>query len=467
MRAIRVVGAAGTDPTREAAAEKASIYQVYFQRGRKLIPAEWNEIGSVAAERDRVIVSGVAQPGFSVRGTLANPSGFTLHIPSDWGVLGGEVVRLDRGDGGGNDLVLPDPPLVGQRDDAVYLEAYFVEVSAIGVADATSHALPVNGHTGAGTDLATDPAYALKDPEVAGAETTRRFTVRWRLRCTTGIDVVLHPRGLGDPGCYGQGDAGSPVVAYPFVHPGDDGDLFAYEAGDGSPAAALAFVAVAGFTLGLPIAVLRRTAGDTTLPLITDVRRGVSRVPESVQAASQLTDIEYIFPRGTYTVGRGSGEVNLWRQALLGAGGYGGIGFWSIAGATLDTPLTSFFPLFPSGYTLAPGYKLRARVYGLCIRAPANGADSEVAGGPVTFGLRLRAPNQVYGGAVTSATWTLTRGVDVNGTIQRLEDILPPFDVATDGTHDGLWVIEFFCDTAGANIWNTAGIALKLTVTTA
>lgn len=447
MRAIHLVGDPTVDPSREAAAEGASLRQVYFQKQRSLVPAEWNLIGTVAAERDSLVLAGVGRPGFAKRGTLTNPSGFVLHLPRDFAIAGGEVVEIDDGTLGGASVTLDAPPTSGTRDDAVYLEVYHVEVAALGTPDATSKALPTRGGAG-GTDLASDAAYALKDPEVPSPETTRRIQVRWRLRVTPGIDAVAHPRGVGDPLCTGQGAAGAPVGGATFVHPDDD--LGHYRAGTGTLGDAAAFGTVAGYTWAIPVAVCHREAGETAITTIADARRG-SSVGEAVAVAT--ADVQHILNQGTYNVGQI--EQNTWKQIVNGGiGPGGGVGPWNLAGVTTADAVTCFFPLFPSKYLLAPGYKLRAQVYGLSLAPPEGGGG--------TYGLRLRAPGRPFGESSTQAQWTLGAGA-----IQRLEAIMPPFDLALDGSQDGLWIVEGFTSVAGANAFNTTGVWLKIAVVTA
>lgn len=101
-------------------------------------------------------------------------------------------------DGSGNNgsadsaVVLPAPPTYGVREDLVFLEAWFQEVSsAAGVGGATDAQVYRYGGANSGT-LANDLMDNRKN-----AETTRRVQLRWRIRTVSGVDFSKFPEGVG------------------------------------------------------------------------------------------------------------------------------------------------------------------------------------------------------------------------------------------------------------------------------
>jgi hypothetical protein len=450
----RVNGDPTRPPSRIPGTDPANLDGLIFQRRSMPAPDDFTAIGQVAADRARRLAATIATPGFATAETLT-VAGFDLTLPVCRALVGDEPVRVGGGADGTDDNVVPfgAPPGGGTRRDVLLLESWVAEVAPIGASDgATSQALPVAGGLG-NPNLAGDARFAIRNPAISG-ETTRRTQVRWRLRVAEGVDLTTYPDALGDPTILGRGDAAAPVLGKPFGAVPHRPTL--YRAGDGSLADAASFANATGYTFALPIVALLRTAGETALTLTgaIDLRRPiVARV--GVATAQSVV----VLSRGNYSVGTMPGETTTWRQP--GGGNADAPTPDTIAGADDDTPLTGAFPLFPSDFDLPPGWRLRGQLCGVVWRQ--RSADDTATH---SFGIRVRAPSQVYGEAASSGTWTLTASASL-GSTARVEDHLDEFALVADGSDDGLWVVELYTDQAGPNNWDTAGVYLRIWATNA
>lgn len=443
----QVIGDPAKDHDRVLKTGLANFDSVLFQRDQYHSADEFVLAGQIAADRARRLAATLGTPGWSTIEPVT-VSGLALTLPVCRALIGDEPVRVGTGATGAdpNVLTFPAAPGSGSRYDLLFLESWVAEVGSVGSADPTSKAIPLAGGVG-NPDLAAGGDYAVKNPEI-GEETARRLQVRWRLRVVAGVDLAGYPAGVDDPAISAQGDAGGPVAGHAFAALADRGNM--YRAGDGSAAAATALGSATGHVWALPCLALLRTAGESALTLDghKDLRKAlVSRV--GVPRGITLP----ILPPGEYTVGAGNGESSVWRQPKLGAGYYPP----TVAGADDSTPLSGAFPVFPADFDLPPGWSLSGRLVGTVIRK-ASASD----GGAHTFGLRLRKPSQTYGEQVAGATWTAAAVTDTLGNFVKIQDQVGTFDVPTDGSADGMWVVELYSDQAGPGNWVSGGIYLHL-----
>lgn len=448
----RINGDPGRPPSRIPGTDPANLDGLIFQRRTVPAPDDFTAIGQVAADRARRLAATIGRPGFATAETLS-VSGFDLTLPVCRALVGDEPLRLGSGADGtdANVVTFGAPPGGGTRWDVLFVESWVAEVAPIGASDGgTSQSLPVAGGKG-NPSLAGDSRFAIKNPAI-GDETARRTQVRWALRVAEGVDLATYPAGLGDPTILGRGDAAGPILGKAFAEAPHR--TFLYRAGDGSAADATSFADATGYTFALPIVAILRTAGEGALTLTgsVDLRRTISTTVGVAMAQNVL-----VLSRGNHAVGTMPGETAVWRQP--GGGDADAPTPATISGASDDTPLTGAFPLFPSDFNIPPGWTLKGQLYGVVWRQKNDGSTS-----PFTFGLRIRTPAQVYGTAISSGTWSLTSSSSL-GSMTNVEDEITSFDVPTDGSADGEWVVELYTDQAGPNNWHTAGIYLRLWAT--
>lgn len=447
----RIAGDPDKDASRLLATSLANLDGVLFQRDQIPPASEWTLVGQIAADRVRRLAAALGTPGFSTKETIA-VAGFDLTLPVCRAVVGDEPIRVGQGGAGVSANVVPlgFPPVGGTRTDVVILESWVAEIAPIGAAGSTSQALNVAGRKG-GTNVATDPAYAIQDPEI-GEETARRLAVRWALRVVEGIDLGTYPAGLGDPTALGQGDAAAPIAGRPFVELADRTGVF--RAGDGSAAAALDFANATGYCFALPVIAVVRTAGESALTLTgaTDLRNQIiSRVGV---AMSMVIDV---LPAGVYTVGTGaSGEAATWRQPKLG-GATSGFYPANLPGTDNNTPLSGAFVVPLNDFDLPPGWSLSGKLYGNVFRQESGSGTAAK-----NYGIRVRRPGQTYGSSVAEVTFALGPVSSSDGDYKPVEDQHAAFDVPSDGSAAGVWVCELYSEVAAAGIFVTSGIKLRI-----
>lgn len=289
MKQTNVLGDPAVVPAgRLTTAERTGLESVFFQNDKFLVPAEWNLIGAIAAERDRNASVALGNPGFRtirdfVLPTLGGSNPYRLQVYGSWALVGEEIVYVgptqDRNDlpATAFNITFGAPPSSGSRVDFAFVEMYYAEVAPKEAPDAASKILPENGAIDLGADM-TDVAYPdrtyylVRDPAVttqgdltaAGQETTRRIQVRWRVRVIEGVNPTAYPDYFSDPLVTGRGDAGAGVSGYGYraLSGALQGSGIA---GDGSLAAAQAFRSVSGYVWAIPICAAYRVAGDAIL----------------------------------------------------------------------------------------------------------------------------------------------------------------------------------------------------------
>lgn len=438
-------------PSRLPGTDPASLDGVYFQRRNIPAPDDFTLIGQVAADRDRRLARTIAAPGFATLETLA-VSTFNLILPPCNALVGDEALRLCTAEDGTGNVTTPcgAPPGSGTRWDVAFVESWVAEVGPLGTADPASKFLPAWGGRG-NANLSADDRFVLQNPDV-GQETARRTQLRWAIRVAQGVDLTTYPDGLGDPTILGQADAGAPLGGKPFQEVA--GRTSVYRAGDGSAADAVSFANATGFTWAIPLVAILRTAGESALTLTgsVDLRRQlISRVGVSKEI------LIGVLPFGGFTVGTGAtGEAAEWRQPHLG-GAASGFYPANLTGTTNDTPLSGAFVVPLDDFDLPAGWTLSGKLYGNVFRQE-SGSDT----GAKTYGIRVRRPGQTYGQSVKELTFTLGPVSSGDGDYKALEAQHDPFDVPSDGSAAGVWVVELYSQNAGTGIWLTGGVRLRV-----
>lgn len=444
----RIVGDPDRPKPRILYTEPGSLDGVTFQRRATPAPEDFTLIGQIAADRSRRLAATLAAPGFATRETLA-VSTFNLLLPVCRALVGDEPVRVgtDADGTSGNAIAFDAPPVSGTRWDVAFLESWVAEIGPIGSADATSKLLPVAGGVG-NFDQASNPAFALRAPLIA-KETTRRTQVRWRLRVAAGVDLDTYPLGLGDPSILGRGDAGSPVASHPFDEVPDRTSVF--RAGNGEASDATLFANATGYTYAIPIAAILRTSGESALTLTGSVDLRELVISRSGVATGMTLDV---LPLGAYTVGAGaSGEAATWRQPKVGGGFFPA----NLPGTSTDTPLSGAFVMPLNDFNLPPGWTLSGRLYGNVFRQESGSGT-----GAKTYGIRVRRPGQTFGQSVKEITFTLGPVNVSDGDYAALEDQHVAFDIPSDGSAAGIWVVELYSEVAAAGVWITSGVKLRV-----
>jgi len=167
-----------------------------------------------------------------------------------------------------NSIVLPVPPVGGQRTDLVILEVWRALVSPIPSIVNKSPAGQILRYGNAKSpDAAPNENLAddIEDPTLL-QETAKRVQIQYRYRVIQNVDIITFPDGLTQPGLVanttpylgGSGVDGNPTV-YAFAPSATDPGLWL--AGTGDAGASTAIGSVDGYMYAIPIcAVFRRNS---------------------------------------------------------------------------------------------------------------------------------------------------------------------------------------------------------------
>jgi len=267
---------------------------VIWQKGKPPLDAELNLMSASEQERLRQYVAGLMPSGFLMDPTRAQldfkfnklwanhfhlgvPRGATGSLdanetqPIVWANVNGWIIPVAGTDiteaaAVHNVIKLYPPPGSDARTDFVFLEAWSstVQPNPSTLNKPTVATIWKYGNVKhGGTNLTDD----LEDPTV-GSETTKRVQVQYRLRVYgsglgggAGVNLAVHPDGLGDPNILGQGaNTTAPVAGMTWVNMRESlGDTSLWRAGDGDPNNALG--TIDGYTYAIPIcAVFRRNS---------------------------------------------------------------------------------------------------------------------------------------------------------------------------------------------------------------
>lgn len=220
---------------------------VAFEQAKPLLDSELNLLQQSQNKWRADLIRALLSNGFLSLDTITdvNSPRNTLRIANATANVNGWVLTFagaNRTDSY-SDIIFPAPPNNGTREDLAFAEVWFEEVAPKGSQEDDDEHVYRNGGVQAG-EVTND----LKDT-VAGAETSRRIQLRWRLRAVADVNFTNHPAGIDDTAIVkAQGGAEAPV-GYAFSKLADG----FYRAGDGSTAACASLQCVDGYVYGLPL----------------------------------------------------------------------------------------------------------------------------------------------------------------------------------------------------------------------
>lgn len=220
---------------------------VAFEQAKPLLDSELNLLQQSQNKWRADLIRALLSNGFLSLDTITdvNSPRNTLRIANATANVNGWVLTFagaNRTDSY-SDIIFPAPPNNGTREDLAFAEVWFEEVAPTGSKEDDDEHVYRNGGVQAG-EVTND----IKDT-VAGAETSRRIQLRWRLRAVADVNFANHPAGIDDTAIVkAQGGAEAPV-GYAFSKLADG----FYRAGDGSTAACASLQCVDGYVYGLPL----------------------------------------------------------------------------------------------------------------------------------------------------------------------------------------------------------------------
>ena len=142
-----------------------------------------------------------------------------------------------------SDIVFPESPYTGSREDLAFLEVWFQEVAPSGSKEDDDENVYKYGGKDSGT-LTND----LED-SIAGAETTRRVQLRWKIRTVSDIDFTTYPKGIDNATRVKARGNSSSDTSYSFSL--KTGNL--YVAGDGSSDSCTSLGCIDGYVFAIPL----------------------------------------------------------------------------------------------------------------------------------------------------------------------------------------------------------------------
>lgn len=227
-----------------------SFTAVILQQGKPPLDAEFNLLQQVQNHLRAQLFRQLMPSGIIALGALTTGVTTTLNclrLAETYALVNGFLVKVagaNRADTS-NDIIFPDAPVAGYRDDLAFVEFWFEEVAPTGSPETDSENVYKYGGVQSGTQ-----ANDLQDNTI-GDETTRRIQLRWRMRTVADVDFANYPDGVN----YGAkvkawGGAGVDT-AYIFAPSGTDAKL--YIAGDGSVAACDALKCATGYVYALSL----------------------------------------------------------------------------------------------------------------------------------------------------------------------------------------------------------------------
>ena len=226
---------------------------VAFEQAKPLLDSELNLLQQSQNKWRADLIRALLSNGFLSLDTITdvNSPRNTLRIANATANVNGWVLTFagaNRTDSY-SDIIFPAPPNNGTREDLAFAEVWFEEVAPTGSQEDDDEHVYRNGGVQAG-EVTND----IKDT-VAGAETSRRIQLRWRLRAVADVNFTNHPAGIDDTAIVkAQGGAEAPV-GYAFSKLADG----FYRAGDGSTAACASLQCVDGYVYGLPLIQVHRS----------------------------------------------------------------------------------------------------------------------------------------------------------------------------------------------------------------
>ncbi|WP_422448175.1 hypothetical protein [Thermoanaerobacterium sp. DL9XJH110] len=223
---------------------------IMFQQGKPPLDAEINLLQQIQNHLRAQIIRQLMPSGILSLGALT--TGVTsplncLRLGETYAIVNGWLVKIagaNRSDTA-NDIIFPDAPISGYRDDLAFIEFWFEEVAPTGSPEVDSESVYKYGGVQSGTQTND-----LMDTTI-GDETTRRIQLRWRIRTVADVDFVNYPDGVNHGAkVKAWGGAGADTT-YTFTASSTDSRL--YVAGDGSAAACDALKCATGYVYALSL----------------------------------------------------------------------------------------------------------------------------------------------------------------------------------------------------------------------
>ena len=225
---------------------------VAFEQAKPPLDSEINLMQQVQNQLRADALRNLLSPGFiSINVTAGitdvlntiRISGAVAHVNGWLATLNG-ANRTDSS----SDAIFSAAPYSGTREDLLFSEFWFQEVAPSGSREDDDESVYKYGGVQSGT-LQND----LQDP-VAGAETTRRIQLRWRIRTVADINFTTYPNGVDNTDRVKARGGADGDTNYGFALVSDG----LYRAGDGGSGSATALSCVDGYVYALPIARVHR-----------------------------------------------------------------------------------------------------------------------------------------------------------------------------------------------------------------
>lgn len=252
---------AATGFSRVLSPQQRNFSMVAYQQAKPLLDSELNLTQQIQNKLRADILRTLMKPGIITLDVTTNVTDKknTLRIGNAAAHLNGWIIQMygqNRSDTQ-SDIVFPEAPNNGTREDLAFLECWFEEVAPTGSPEDDSESVYKYGGVNSGT-VANDILDATAEDE-----TTRRIQLRWNIRTVTDVNFTNYPKGVTDNSRVKGRGGNTSDTDYSFSAAGDG----LYRAGDGTSAACTALHCVDGYVYAIPLFQAHRrnkTAYDAT-----------------------------------------------------------------------------------------------------------------------------------------------------------------------------------------------------------
>ena len=252
---------ASTGFSRVLTPQQRNFSMVAYQQAKPLLDSELNLTQQIQNKLRADILRTLMKPGIITLSTTTNVTDKknTLRIGNAAAHLNGWIIQMygqNRSDTQ-SDIVFPEAPNNGTREDLAFMECWFEEVAPTGSPEDDSESVYKYGGVNSGT-VANDILDATAEDE-----TTRRIQLRWNIRAVTDVNFTSSPKGMTDSSRVKARGGNASDADYSFTAVGDG----LYRAGDGTSAACTALHCVDGYVYAIPLFRVHRrnkTAYDAT-----------------------------------------------------------------------------------------------------------------------------------------------------------------------------------------------------------
>ena len=220
---------------------------VMFQQGMPPLDSEVNLMQQIQNSARADALRRLISPGIISMTVTAGVTDVqnALRITDAAAHINGWIVPLygaNRSDTA-SDIIFAKPSYSSAREDLAFLETWFEEVGPTESNEDDDESVMRYGGMDSGV-VSND----LKDP-VAGAETTRRIQLRWRIRTVSDVDFSTYPKGIDNADRIKARGGSAADTSYSFGAIGDN----IYRAGDGTTASCTALDCVDGYVYATPL----------------------------------------------------------------------------------------------------------------------------------------------------------------------------------------------------------------------